>query len=228
MPGISAGKTWSRIGAEVAPTSSAASGVWQIQEVAENVGAGTWPAPLGDWEVISTTVADGTTALYNFTIIPQTFRDLRLVVSAARIASTADQFQIWVDIGSGIDTTTGNYGTRGVQNLGSSYGSMQTYTFSNTPSFDPEFPELPDNGAAGQAIWEFLDYANTSKLPNAIGWVEGVRPGSFGGQQVHGGWTYHATAGAIQGLRVQNATTTSNYYFKSPTTFTLFGRGAAD
>jgi len=44
VTGISAGKAWSRIGAEVAPTSSAASGVWQIGEVAENVGAGTWPA----------------------------------------------------------------------------------------------------------------------------------------------------------------------------------------
>ena len=53
MTGISAGKTWSRIGAEVAPTSSAASGVWQIGEVAENVGAGTWPAPAEDYEVIA-------------------------------------------------------------------------------------------------------------------------------------------------------------------------------
>ena len=51
MAGIEAGKTWSRIGAEVAPTSSAASGVWgDLNEVAENVGAGTWPAPFfGAW-----------------------------------------------------------------------------------------------------------------------------------------------------------------------------------
>ena len=55
MAGIEAGKTWSRIGAEVAPTSSAASGVWgDLNEVAENVGAGTWPAPQGDYEAIST------------------------------------------------------------------------------------------------------------------------------------------------------------------------------
>lgn len=49
MTGISAGKTWSRIGAEVAPTSSAASGVWQMQEVAENVSGGTWPEPKDGW-----------------------------------------------------------------------------------------------------------------------------------------------------------------------------------
>lgn len=52
MTGISAGKTWSRIGAEVAPTSSAASGVWQIGEVAENVGAGTWPAPPSGYVMV--------------------------------------------------------------------------------------------------------------------------------------------------------------------------------
>ena len=46
MTGIEAGKTWSRIGAEVAPTSSAASGVWgSLNEVSGYVGAGTWPAP---------------------------------------------------------------------------------------------------------------------------------------------------------------------------------------
>ncbi len=49
MTGISAGKTWSRIGAEVAPTGSAAPGVWQIGEVAENVGAGNWPAPANGY-----------------------------------------------------------------------------------------------------------------------------------------------------------------------------------
>ena len=52
MTGISAGKTWSRIGAEVAPTSSAASGVWLIGEVAENVGAGTWPAPPSGYVMV--------------------------------------------------------------------------------------------------------------------------------------------------------------------------------
>ena len=47
MTGIEAGKTWSRIGAEVAPTSSAASGVWgSLNEVSGYVGAGTWPAPF--------------------------------------------------------------------------------------------------------------------------------------------------------------------------------------
>ncbi len=227
MTGIEAGKTWSRIGPEVAPTSSAASGIWMLNEAAEYIGAGTWPVPQGAWEVISTTVADGTTATYNFTSIPQTYRDLRLVVSAARTAAFNEEFQVWVDIGSGLDTTSGNYGTRGVQNLNSSYGSMQTYSFQNKPSFDPEFPEIPDAGAANSNIWDFLDYANTAKLPGAIGWQQAIRPGSYNGHQVHGGWMYDSVGG-VQAIRVNVATTTSNYFFKSPTTFTLFGRGTAD
>ena len=179
------------------------------------------------WEIISTTVADGTTATYNFASIPQTFRDLRLVVSAARTAAANDQFQVWVDIGSGIDTTAGNYGSRGVQSSNSSFGSMSVLNFSNQPGFDAEFPEIPDNGAANSTIWDFIDYANTAKLPGAIGWQQAVRPGSFNGHQVHGGWMYD-NVGAIQAIRVQIATTTSSYFFKSPTTFTLFGRGTAD
>ena len=45
MTGIEAGKTWSRVGPEVAPTASAASGIWTLQEASENLGAGVWPLP---------------------------------------------------------------------------------------------------------------------------------------------------------------------------------------
>ena len=49
MTGIEAGKTWSRIGPEVAPTSSSASGVWTLQEYSENQGANSWPNPTSNW-----------------------------------------------------------------------------------------------------------------------------------------------------------------------------------
>tara|TARA_Y100000996_G_scaffold389003_1_gene349038 strand:+ start:246 stop:947 length:702 start_codon:yes stop_codon:yes gene_type:complete len=84
MTGISAGKTWSRIGAEVAPTSSAASGVWQIGELAENVGAGTWPAPLsGVFECIAKeTVSGSSTTSVEFGTIPtSTYDNIEVVVS---------------------------------------------------------------------------------------------------------------------------------------------------
>lgn len=228
MTGISAGKTWSRIGAEVAPTSSAASGVWQIQEVAENVGAGTWPAPQGSWEVISTTVADSTTSTYNFTSIPQTFRDLRMVISAARTEAFGDRTLMYVDIGSGISTTNSDYGMRAVGGSSSSSGSMQVVTSDNYPGVTDDFPSQPDNGVSNSSIIDFMDYTNTSKLPTAIVWQNAVGQGTFAYHHTHNGWNYDGGVGAVTGLRITRPTTTSNYYYKEPTTFTLFGRGTAD
>ena len=84
MTGISAGKTWSRIGPEVAPTSSAASGVWLVNEVAENEGAGTWPAPLQSaCEGVAGFTANGSTNTYTLSNIPQTYGALKLVISMA-------------------------------------------------------------------------------------------------------------------------------------------------
>ena len=58
--GIESGKAWSRIGAEVAPTSSAAPGVWgDLNEIAENVAASTWPMPTkGFWTFLGDTTGD--------------------------------------------------------------------------------------------------------------------------------------------------------------------------
>ena len=228
MTGISAGKTWSRIGAEVAPTSSAASGVWQIQEVAENVGAGTWPAPQEGWEAISTTVADTSTATYNFTSIPQIYRDLRLVISAARTAVFGDRTLMYVDIGSGIDTDLTDYGVRTVMGSGSAYGSMAVVTADNYNGVLEDFPGQATDGMANSSIIDFMDYANTSKLPTAIIWQNGVGLGTYAYHNVHAGWNYDGAVGAVTALRITRPTTTSDYYYKEPTTFTLFGRGTAD
>ena len=180
------------------------------------------------WEVISTTVADSTTATYNFTSIPQTYRDLRLVVSAARTTAFGDRFYVYVDIGSGIDTDVADYGTRLVANSSSSFGTMQVVNFSNLPGYATDFPGQPDTGVGMSAIWDWMDYANTTKLPTAIAWQNGQGQGTLAFYHVHGGWNYHAGVGSVQGLRITRPTTSSNYHFKEPTTFTLFGRGTAD
>ncbi len=65
MTGIEAGKTWSRIGPQVAPTSASASGVWQIQEASEYIGAGTWPVPTaGFWTFVGDPDSSGSPANY--------------------------------------------------------------------------------------------------------------------------------------------------------------------
>ena len=84
MTGISAGKTWSRIGPEVAPTSSSASGVWLLNEVAENEGAGTWPEPpAGVFECIAKqTVSGASTTSVEFTSIPSsTYDNIEVIIA---------------------------------------------------------------------------------------------------------------------------------------------------
>lgn len=224
MTGISAGKTWSRIGAEVAPTSSAASGVWQMEEVAENVGAGTWPEPQNiKYEFISKHVADGTTATYDFTSIPQTYRDLRLVISAARNSGSDEQMNIFVDIGSGFDTTDSNYGTRFVTNSTSSFGAMSVTTGAK-PRMTDDFPIGTTWSSC--AIIDFKDYADASKFSC---WSHWQMPGGTSqySENAFGGML-HNVVGAVSGIRVQQRLTTSGYYWKSPSTFALFGLGNKD
>ena len=105
MTGISAGKTWSRIGAEVAPTSSAASGVWQIGEVAENVGAGTWPSPqLEGFEKIGSTNAGGSTSV-TFTGIDSTKYQTYMVVWKTINTTTTLDNRVRLN---GTDSSSGN------------------------------------------------------------------------------------------------------------------------
>jgi hypothetical protein len=106
MTGIEAGKTWSRIGAEVAPTSSAASGVWgSLNEVSGYVGAGTWPAPQEDYQLLSTTTVSVATDTISLMSIPQAYRDLNMVVRSASRATYGEYS--WVQLNG--DSTNTNY-----------------------------------------------------------------------------------------------------------------------
>lgn len=126
MTGIAAGKTWSRIGAEVAPTSSAASGVWQMQEVAENVGAGAWPAPPKDFELFTTTTVSTDVQSITLSSIPQTHRDLKIVIRAATTDTVSDI--TWIQPNA--DTTVANYRGFFLANTASGAGAgSQSYSF---------------------------------------------------------------------------------------------------
>ena len=64
----------------MAPTSSAASGVWTLQEAAENQGAGTWPQPTASgYEYIAGHTFSGSTSAFSFTSIPQTYESIRII-----------------------------------------------------------------------------------------------------------------------------------------------------
>jgi hypothetical protein len=224
---MSYGSNGGVIGPENAPTTSAASGVWSLGELAEAERDSLWPAPAVDFEAIARFVADGSTATYDFTSIPQDYRDLRLVASLGRNAVSGEKLFIYVDVGSGFDTSASNYGTYGMRGGSGNYGSMQTENNTSQAGYNYDWPGSPTTARANSFIMDWSDYADATKLPNAIFWQNNYMPGGSSATTITGAWQRYV-AGAISGIRITRNTTTSNYYFKQPTTFTLFGRGAAD
>lgn len=183
---------------------------------------------LPTWTFIAKFVSDGTSSVYDFTSIPQTYRDLRLVGSLARNAVYPDKLFIYIDVGSGIDTTVGNYGFLQIAGDSSAYGSLSNNFWSGGQAgFSGDWPSGIATEQANSVIMDFHDYANSSKIATAILWQNAFKAGTTGYSHSHGGWMYEPT-GAIEGIRVTNEAVTSNYYFIAPTTFALFGRGTAD
>lgn len=106
MTGIASGKTWSRIGPEVAPTDSAASGVWLLNEVSEN--QANWPQPVQSaFEWLAGFTANGSTDTYTFSNIPQTYGALKLVVSMA--TNSGNPVQPWMRVNGSSSANPGYY-----------------------------------------------------------------------------------------------------------------------
>ena len=227
MAGIEAGKTWSRIGAEVAPTSSAASGVWgDLNEVAENVGAGTWPAPQGDYEAISTVQSASFAATISFTSIPATFTILKIVVYSNRYS--ADQTtQVNLATGGGAtDTTDSNYGSQTylTHGWGSTDASSLTQTTSAWRKYPGEsFPNYSSTGYPSSGMYTFPGYS--SAVQDKPSWfmgssrdtqtASGTASGDGGPLKAYYWWN---NAGAIDRIDLVTSGNSFNGY-----TVTLFG-----
>ena len=164
MTGISAGKTWSRIGAVVAPTASVASGVWQIGEVAENVGAGTWPAPVADYEAIETFQDASFAATISFTSIPATYTMLKIVVYSNRYSADHTTEVNFATGGGATDTTDSNYGSQTylTHGWGSTDASSLTQTTSAWRKYPGEsFPNYSSTDYPSAGMYTFPAYSST-------------------------------------------------------------------
>jgi len=215
VTGIAAGKTWSRIGPEVAPTSSSASGVWTLQEAAENEGAGTWPSPPIHMEFISKIVMNGTSTAVSFTSIPQKYRHLRVVMANGRRDSSGNR--IYVNYNG--DTTAGNYGWQVTYNLGG--GGVSSGASGSDFFITPDWPSANNST---YCVWDFGNYADSSvgtTCQAQLG-VDGRNSGPLAcvsqGYQV---------ASAVNRIDLISGSTSSAYYLEAPTTFALFGIGKA-
>jgi hypothetical protein len=219
MAGIEAGKTWSRIGAEVAPTDSAASGVWgDLNEVAENVGAGTWPTHIkGTMELIAEFVGGsypGVSGDVAFTGIPQTYRSLRIVMANGKRAAAGDTFGLTFNG----DTTTANYSYCGFYNTSTNatYSTMSSYASYTTGNTGPT--------AAGSCFWtaDITNYADSS-VGTAAQIEQGFQQAGTGAAGFSA-FGYNQTS-AVTSLTLRTTTAGSNYYFFEPTVVALYGIG---
>ena len=205
----------------MAPTSSSASGVWLINEVAENLGAGTWTSAPINMEFISKIVMDGTSNTVSFTSVPQQYRHLRLIGANLVRASNSNG-------GMGFkfnnDATTTNYGFTRMWNNGVS-GGANGYKGSGFASSLDNFPGYTSDSNDSSFIWDISNYSDAS-VGTTCSVLWGRDEYMNSGQQGTGGSNYQV-ASAVTQLDLLSTYTTSGYYFQAPGTFNLFGIGKA-
>ncbi len=234
--GIESGKAWSRIGAEVAPTSSAAPGVWgDLNEVAENVGAGNWPAPMEAYELISTTTVSSGTSTISLTSIPQDYRDLKLVIRAAHLDLVSDK--TWVQLNA--DSTNTNYRLYyyGSTASGASTGNYEATHYSYNSNQMP-FGNWPKGSSSRGSLNE--RQAAEFHIPNytAVGATSGTGVYCFGSGLNNigspnnntffqwSGQTWNGAA-AVTSIAIHNAGSGSIYEYQPDTQVSLYGIGTA-
>ena len=121
------------IGPDNVPTTSVASGVWSLGEIAEAVRDDIWPAPIySQYEYIAGHTFDGSTSSYEFTGIPQTYNNLRIIGYTLAKASSIATPRLQVN-----GDTTSNYGMCWVGSHGGSLtGRFGGYISTSIYSYD--------------------------------------------------------------------------------------------
>ena len=165
MPtGYESGKTWSPIGAQATVSTSAASRVWTLNEVAAYEGAGTWPAPPLSYEAITTVQSSSSTATISFTSIPTNFTMLKLVVFSNRDPADAKVVMSLGTGGGSPDTTDSNYGSQTyvMNKFGSTNAASLTQTTSAWRDYPGEsFPNYSSTGFSSAGMYTFPGYSST-------------------------------------------------------------------
>ncbi len=215
---MSYGSNGSVIGPENAPTTSAASGVWSLGELAEARRDEIWPMPPEDYEVISRYVADGTADSVTFSSVPQNYRSLRVVLENGDRASAAAA----MGINYNSDATATNYDWISMfsGSTDTSYGSSHGHGDFTPGGGSDEVPQ-----GSGFCYWmaDIEGYANSS-----VGTQAQIRYGARQTNSMNHGYfgLNYGVASAVTTLKLVSSSTGSNYYFAAPTVITLFGIGS--
>jgi len=215
VTGIAAGKPWSRIGPEVAPTSGTASGVWTLNELAENEGAGSWPAPqFGTYEWLGGyNFSSSTTGLISFTSLQtNVYSEYVLRVAMSKVYTSRPL----VNLNSGAYNTVNRHSFS--QDGGQVYGWREG-------SGNTTIPKVMQQIAYGELSF-ITNMSNPSSTTIRTGTATQAGAGwsTAGGGNVsqtqETGISYNGSQNPITSIYVQEGT---GQYFDAGTTINLFG-----
>jgi len=228
MTGISAGKTWSRIGPEVAPTSSSASGVWLLNEVAENEGAGTWPEPpAGVFECIAKqTVSGASTTSVEFTSIPSsTYDNIEVIIAWVPATSNSASGISWTFEMEINGQTGNNYGQTWIKAQAASTDTSVTQSGNIYAATQPFYMGYTNyqNGYFNRQRW-----SNVNAATNSLGHT--LSGGGIPGQPIgpSGATTYvfdryGMGSGSTSAMTSLKFVSEWSRVIEAGTTFTMFG-----
>jgi hypothetical protein len=154
---MSYGVNGSVIGPENAPTTSAASGVWSLGEVAESVRDGIWPEPQYSFEKIATITPGTGTGTLTFSSIPATYKHLEVIFFSS--STTATYQGDPVSVTNDVSGTSGyNYVYQTMSGTGSS--AMAETNIANQPHGKGPYQGDDTHGSVGRML--FTNYANAT------------------------------------------------------------------
>ena len=228
--GIESGKAWSRIGAGVAPTSSAAPGVWgDLNEIAENVGAGTWPKPVaGVFECIAKeTVSGSSTTSVEFTSIDSaTYDNLEVIVTwvpATSDSSAGISWTLTIEINGQLNNVYNRAWIAGSGRDTDSSITTTAYTYATQP-FYMGYTQY-QNGYFNRQRWSSAGNATTSHVGHTLS-GSGIPNQPLGPSGQDGFWyDNYATAPGSTSSALTSIKFLSGWdrVIEAGTTFTLFG-----
>ena len=126
---------------------------WPSTQVSKWINGGLFSAAVADFEFIAKVgPADGSTNTVSFTSIPQTYRNLRLVMSNARRDSSANA---GISIQYNGNTTAGDYGWVVMYALGGAAAKSSGATF-------PPYGDMPNSSNTAYCIWDIGQYSDSS------------------------------------------------------------------
>ena len=222
MAGTGYGDNGSVIGPANTPTTSAASGVWSLGELAEAERDDIWPAPQFTFEKIATSTPSGATSL-TFSGIPATYRHLQIVAF-----STQNQ---GVYTGSTLRSTNNAAGSSGYNYMFQEFtGNVGSTTATKNSGASQSYGRVGYEGnntygSVFMALW--TNYEGNTNYARGAGkphWFEGAAfntaSGNSQGRAAFGGSEKDGSAGsALTSITLTGGGDT----FLADATFVLYG-----